>query len=166
VELSGDSIRVARVFRGLTQRELAERVAASEATIWQVERGRTPKDSLLDALCVVLGFDREFFFERLVDEFTESDCNFRRSAAAEKLRKRVLAHGTLFGVVVSHLQTLVTLPKYRVPSIPATSLEDVEIAAERCRAELGLGARAPIVHMGRVLEHAGVVLTFLHHGSE
>lgn len=166
MEISGDSVRVARVFRGLTQRELAEQVAASEATIWQIERGRTPKDSLLAALCLVLGFEREFFFQRLEDEFTESDCNFRRSAAAERLRKRVLAHGTLFGIVVRHLQQLLSLPKYRVPDIPVSTLEDVESAAEQCRIELGLGERTPIVHMGRVLEHAGVMLTCLDHGSE
>ena len=166
MEINGDSVRVARVFRGLTQRELAEQVATSEATVWQVERGRTPKDSLLAALSLVLGFDREFFFQKLEDEFTEADCNFRRSTAAERLRKRVLAHGTLFGIVVRHLQGMLSLPKYKVPEFQVVTPADIEVAAEKCRVELGLGERTPILHMGRVLEHSGVMLTCLDQGSE
>lgn len=160
----GTNVRVARIFRELTQEALAEKVAVSEATIWQMERGRQPSDSVVKAVALVLGFEPEFFFQPLEEEFTENDCHFRRNlTATERIRKRVLARGTLFAHLVRHLQAKVVLPKYNIPSIPSTSGEDLEIEAiaAECRRHFRLGDDGPISHMGRVLENAGVMVTVL-----
>lgn len=166
MDFNGARLRLARVFRGLTQRDLAQEIAASEATVWQLERGRTPTETLLEALGLVLGFEPEFFFEPLGDEFTEGDCNFRRRlTASERLLKRVLARGTLFGAAIRYLSQALTLPKYNVPDVAVTTPEDIERAAEQCRSAWSLGLGSPVVHMGRVLEHAGVVVTRLDEAS-
>ncbi|HVX39182.1 MAG TPA: XRE family transcriptional regulator [Gemmatimonadaceae bacterium] len=162
MEFCGANVRIARVFRGDTQQSLAEKIAVSEGAIWQIEKGRKPSETLLDAIALTLGFEPEFFFEPLPDEFTEEDCNFRRStSAAEKLRKRVLARGTLFAQLVRRVQQKVNLPKYTVPAIACTSDEEIELAAEECRRTWRLGTDTPIAHVGRVLENSGVMLTRL-----
>jgi Zn-dependent peptidase ImmA (M78 family)/transcriptional regulator with XRE-family HTH domain len=159
---NGNNVRLARVFLNMTQHELSKSVSASEATIWQVERGREPNEILRDALAIVLGVAPEFFYEPILDELTEKNCNFRKGArAAEKVRKRVLAQGTLFGYVVSYLTSKLKLPSYDVPELSATTPAEIEAAANACRAHWGLGMDTPITHMGRVLERAGVVLTRL-----
>jgi len=161
VEFNGVAVRVMRRFLKLTQAELAELVAASETSIWKMERGQQPGDGLLEATAIALGVEPGFFFDQELAEFLEEECNFRkRLTAAERLRKWVLAHGALFGRVVAYLRGLLTLPPYRVPQLQAASLEDVERAAEKCREFYKLGKNAPIMSMGRVLENAGVVITY------
>jgi len=148
----------------MSQLELANAVSASEATIWQVERGREPGDTLRDALAIVLKVDSQFFYDRIAEEFTESDCHFRKgSTSAERVRKRVLAQGTLFGHLVDYLQVKLKLPQYNLPELHALTPAEIEKAASMCRTHWKLGLDRPITNMGRVLENAGVMLIKLRH---
>lgn len=144
-------------------------MVASAATLSKYEVGKraTPSDDLVDALAQVLDFDRDFFFTPLFDEFADAECSFRRRAVtAERTKKRTLAQGTLFAELVRFLANQVSLPPYRIPLIPTTSVPDAEKAADRCRAELGLPLDAPIGNMCRVLEPAGVAVTYLDAKTE
>lgn len=162
-KVSGDNVRIARVFRGKSQDELAELVSASSATIWNVEKGiRAPSETLLEAIALVLGFDQEFFLNPLPTEFTVGDCSFRSSVSAtERTRKQLLARGTLFAQLVHFLHTKATFPAYKVPCIPVQSDEDIEIAAQQCREAFGLGKTAPVGSMALALEHHGVMVATL-----
>ena len=163
---NGNNVRLARVFQNMTQLDLAMAVSASEATIWQIERGREPGDTLRDALAIVLKVESQFFYDHIIDEFTEADCHFRKgSTSAEKARKRVLAQATLFGHVVTYLQNKLNLklPNYDVPELTGITPSEIEHAAHLCRMHWKLGADSPITNMGRVLENAGVMLTRLKH---
>lgn len=159
---NGNNVRLVRVFRDMTQLELANAVSASEAAIWQIERGREPTETLRDALGIVLQVDPQFFYDRVADEFTDADCHFRKGkSAAEKIRKRVLAQASLFGHLVSYLQSKLKLPQYDVPELDGIAPAEIEAAALACRLRWKLGADRPITNMGRVLENAGVMLTRL-----
>jgi len=159
---------VARDFRGLTQQILADRVGVSHEMISYLENGkREPTGTLTDALGQALGFEPRFFYEALVDPFYEKECNFRhRRSAPERLKTRIRAHGTLIGVVVHHLRTLLKLPPYTVPEFKATSQDEIETAAEQCRERWRLGADSPVNPMTRVLENAGVVVVKHVAGTE
>jgi Zn-dependent peptidase ImmA (M78 family)/transcriptional regulator with XRE-family HTH domain len=161
VNFNGDRLRIGRLFSDLTQSQLAAKVAVSQALIAEYEReNKQPKGDILEALAVVLSVEPDFFFERDEDEFHEDECNFRRRLTApERLKRKVLAQATLFGVVVRRLNRYVQFPAFDVPSITVQSFEDIERAAEKCRAHWGLGQDTPIANMSRVLENAGVVLT-------
>jgi Zn-dependent peptidase ImmA (M78 family)/transcriptional regulator with XRE-family HTH domain len=163
MDFNGQRLRLARVFRGLTQSEVAWEVAASSALISQLESGgRDPSDELLEALSHVLGFETAFFAERTEDEFKEDECNFRRRRTTpEKLQKRLLAHGTLLGLVIRHLTKNLDMPAFAVPEIKVASNEEIERAAETVREQLGLSLDEPVTSLGRVVERSGVVLTRL-----
>jgi Zn-dependent peptidase ImmA (M78 family) len=47
-------------------------------------------------------------------------------------------------------------PAFNVPEIAALEVEEIERAAETCRAHWKLGLDGPILHVGRILENAGV----------
>ncbi|MBI4421901.1 MAG: ImmA/IrrE family metallo-endopeptidase [Gemmatimonadetes bacterium] len=161
---NGRRLRLARLFRDLTQSELAREVAASPALLSQAETGaRQLRGELVDALAYVLGFEPAFFFQRIEDEFREEECNFRRRRTTpERLIKRLVAQATLFGMVVRHLQEVLGLPAPSMPAPPSiTSDDDVERAAEVTREHLGLPPDTPVDSLGRVLERAGVVLAQL-----
>jgi Zn-dependent peptidase ImmA (M78 family) len=61
-------------------------------------------------------------------------------------------------MVIDRLRVLFQFPSLDVPSIPASSIEDIETAAEQCRKHWKIGLDTPISQVGRVLEHAGVVI--------
>lgn len=160
MSFNGTRLRIARTFNDLTQRDLATRVALSHPLIGDYEKGRKdPKGDILDALAVVLGVEPQFFFEHDEDEFVEAESNFRRRiSASDRLRKKVLAQATLFGIVLKYLGRHVRFPSFDIPEIQVASVEDVELAAEECRRHWKLGLDTPISSMTRVLENAGVVL--------
>lgn len=156
----GARLELARTFRGYTLQNVADRVASSFGLISHYENGRKePSGELVNALAEIHAVRREFFYEPLNDPWQEDECSFRhRRTTPEKIKKRARAHGTLVGLVVQHLSTVLRFPNYSVPSFPATTEADIEQAAERCRDHWKLGSDTPILHMGRVLERAGVVV--------
>lgn len=164
MSFNGDRLRVLRRFHNLTQRELGELIGSPASTITAYEHGtREPKDVALDALCFALGVRPEFFSKLdRDDEFTNDQTNFRSLVSTpERLRRQVLAHGTLFGVLLDHLTRVIKLPDFKVPAIQARTRHDIERAAERCRAEWGVGIDTPIKDVIHMAEHAGVVVYVL-----
>ena len=166
-EFSGSRLRLARAFKGLTQAELGELVAVTHQYVGYLEAGhKVPTDVLVDALAHVCGFEPSFFFGAPVEEFRDEDCHFRRRAATPvSVRTRVLAHGTLFAMLVAYVDEALSLPEDTVPSIRVETREDVERAAESCRDRWGLGKDVPIKNLTRAVERAGVVVTLFEGSS-
>lgn len=157
----GERLQLAREFRGLTQKELGEKVAASHALISLCETGKKkdPATDLVEALGSVLGFEPEFFYGTPDDVFREEECSFRhRRTTPERLKDRIRAHGTLIGMAIERLRSVFKFPELNVPRISGSSLEEIELAAEHCREHWNLSSDGPIMQIGRVLEHAGVVI--------
>jgi len=152
-------LRIARLFHGITQRELAGRIAVSNGQMATFEGGhKEPKGDVLDALCSVLLVKPEYFCGE-ADEFREEEVNFRRRISApEKLKRQVLARGSLFGMAVEQLSRLGKFPAYNFPKHTVETMEDIEVAAEKCRLHWNLTLDAPIGDMARVVENAGVVI--------
>jgi Zn-dependent peptidase ImmA (M78 family)/transcriptional regulator with XRE-family HTH domain len=164
VGFNGDRLRILRRFHNLTQRELGEAIGSPASTITGYERGRAaPKGLVLDALCAALHVDAEFFSDdRRDDEFEEHETNFRSLVETpDRLRKRVLAHATLFGALVHYFTSAVKLPTLNLPSLHATTPDELERAAERCRVDWGVGIDAPIHNVTHMIERAGVFVTVL-----
>lgn len=160
-EFSGSRLRLARGFNGLTQAELGERIDVTHQYVANLEAGhKTPTDVLVQALGNVCGFAPHFFFAAPADEFRDEDCHFRRRASTPvSVRSRVLAHGTLFGMLVAYIDEALSLPQDDVPSVRVVSREGIERAAEACRERWGLGKAVPIKNLTRAIERAGVVVT-------
>jgi Zn-dependent peptidase ImmA (M78 family)/transcriptional regulator with XRE-family HTH domain len=157
----GERLQIAREFRGQTQKELSEHVAASPALISLCEKGKKPFPArdLVEAFGAVLGFQPEFFYGPIEDVFREEECSMRhRRSTAEALKAKIRAHGTLIGMVIRRLRSVLSFPQQNIPHIPATTDEEIEKAADECRKHWNLGLDRPIKGIGRVLEHAGVVI--------
>lgn len=158
---SGERLQVAREFRGLTQVELAEKVIASDTLISFCETGRKadPRADLIAACGEVLGFRPEFFYAPLLDPFREPECSFRHKRSASiRIKDQIRAHGTLLGLIVNELRCILRFPKLNVPRFPATTSEEIEQSAEKTRRFWRLDTDGPINQIGRLLEHAGVII--------
>lgn len=157
---SGERLRLARVFCGLSQAELGGRVDVTHASISQAENGmRQPSPVVVGKLAIALAVDQSFFYLTPPSEFRDDECHFRRRKTTPLgVRNRVLATGTMFNELIALLDASVRLPTYDVPTIRASTPEEIESAAEQCRSHWQLGLDAPIKNVARVLERAGVVI--------
>ena len=160
-EFCPSRVRLARGFNGWTQSELGEQIGVTHQYVGYLETGhKLPSPMGLQAIADATGFDVGFFYTPLVDEFRDEECHFRRrSTTPVSVRTRVLAHGTLFGSLVTYIDRALTLPANRVPTMRAESAEEIERAAEQCRKNLELGRDLPIKNLTRAVERAGVVVT-------
>jgi Zn-dependent peptidase ImmA (M78 family)/DNA-binding XRE family transcriptional regulator len=160
-EFVGQRLRTAREFRDMTLRQLADSVSVSFGLISHYEKGRKkePSPDLVAALGEILGVEPTFFYEPIEDVWLEKQCTFRhRSSTPQGVKTRARAHGTLVSLIISHLASMLRFPAYNVPEIVAASQAEIELAASRCRSHWRLGLDTPILHMGRVLETAGVII--------
>lgn len=158
----GARLQIAREFKEYTQKILADKVSASPALISLCEAGRkNPSIDLVQAFGEVLGFDPEFFYHEVEDIFHEEQCSFRhRRSAQERVKARIRAHATLIGMVIGRLRSLLKFPAQNIPHFPLSqgTASEVEEAAEASRKHWNLEVDGPIMQVGRVFEHAGVVI--------
>jgi Zn-dependent peptidase ImmA (M78 family)/DNA-binding XRE family transcriptional regulator len=158
---AGSRLQVAREFRGLTQKELGQKVVASPTLIslCEADKKETPAHDLIQACAEILGFKRDFFYRPIEEIFRNQECSFRhRRSAPERLKTQIRAHATLLGMVVGKLRAFFKFPELDIPMIRAATKEEIEIAAERSRKHWRLDPNAPIHQVGRVLERAGVII--------
>jgi Zn-dependent peptidase ImmA (M78 family)/transcriptional regulator with XRE-family HTH domain len=157
-QFCGQRLRIARFFRGKSQSDVGEDLEISQQYIAEIERrAKEPTDEVADALAELLGFEYGFFYGPTLDEFKDSECNFRRRRVTPvSIRARALAYGTLLGQFWSYATGKLSLPPDRIPVIDASSRDAIERAAERCRMTWGFGLDTPIGNMVRVVEKAGV----------
>ena len=161
----GSRLRTARLFRGLTQAQVAEGVGIRVPYVSQLEAGlRQPTVNVVSALAAVVGFPREFLHGPPLEEFRSEECHFRcPKTTPDALRNRVLSYGSLVNLVMAYLEESLELPAMDVPEIRVRSIEDIEHAAQRCRMQWGLGLDTPVLNMIRAVENAGVVVVNLPH---
>ena len=158
---SGERLQLAREFRGMTQKQLGDEVAASPALISLCETGKKkdPARDLIEACGSVLGFEPAFFYRPVHDVFRENECSFRhRRTTPERLKDQIRAHATLIGMVIERLQSIFKFPQLNLPHIVASGVEEIEAAAERSRENWNIGVDGPILQVSRLLERAGVVI--------
>jgi Zn-dependent peptidase ImmA (M78 family)/transcriptional regulator with XRE-family HTH domain len=156
----GERLQLVREFRGYTQKELADLVKTSSAAVSDFENGkRLPSEQLIDLLSTRTGFLPSFFFERIAEPFSESQCSFRhRRTTPQRSKDQVRAHASLVGMVVGRLREIFRFPDVEVPSNTAMTPAEIEKAAEGCRAAWKLDLNAPIKQVVRALERAGIVV--------
>jgi len=155
----GERLYIARSFKGMTQKDLAEQVVTTVSMISYLEKNqRKPAHDLIEAIGQVLGFEKDFFYQKHISKVKYEECNFRSlSNTSETLKKRVIAHCSLLSIIAEYLKQSLEFPEYNVPKFEINTPRDIQKAAEYCRQEWKLTRNAPISNIIRVLENAGVV---------
>lgn len=168
LKLAGEQLRLARLAHGYSLETLGELVGATRQYLHLLETGaRTPSDELVLAISDVLGVTPQFLSEPIPSTVRPEQCHFRghinRPAA---VTSQVLARGTLLDRFVTEVERHIGLPDVSFPDIPASTMDEIEAAAEQARRHWGLGLTGPIVSMMRVVENAGAVVTYFGDLSE
>lgn len=164
-------LREARLVRGLTIRELAEKVNVSKQAISQFELGEhTPKPETMMAIINALQFPKSFFYRDFKNQFV-GNTFFRAYATASKKSKEIQYHKTLLaGYIFEYLSEYIEFPELNLPDtsqyLSSEWDEDtIEQLAYQVREHWGLGDR-PIANMLNLLERNGIIIFTVDTDSE
>ncbi len=168
----GAKLRVAREFRRLSQKALADLTDVSPAAVGQFEKGEAvPSAKTLLSLADTLRFPASYFGNGMADCQPDTPAFFRslRSTSVRD-RKHARAYVELVRGFVLSLEREVELPANSVPRYPfdpeSGDLEMVDRIAAATREEFGLGEYGPIPNVVASIEQRGVVVTRTHFDSE
>ncbi len=165
----GGRLSLARLCRGLTKKQLADRVGMTPAAIGQYERGLSqPSAPVIAKLHWELKFPPEFFEGgRRRFEVRHDEAHFRKLRSTTKMeRSQVLARSELLAELVAELEKYLKIPEVAIPDIPVPgdSRAEIEAAAAEVRNRWGMGV-GPVPKMVRLLESKGCVVTRLTHDN-
>ncbi len=157
----GSCLRLARLYADKTLTDVANTVGVSRQYVHQLETDQTsPSAEMLEAFAVVLGVQKAFFSDFKRSQFGEHQFHFRKLRSTKASTKhRTIAMAEIYRRLVAFLDAQLELPVVNIPQIMVSTASDIEKAAEQARTYWGLGV-GPIANMTRVVENAGVPVTF------
>lgn len=160
--IHGDRLRQAREFAGLTQTELARRVAVDQSTIALIEAGlRQPSGEVVASIAMQTGFPLAFFRQGPPPNLSLGSLLFRaQQSSTARQRNQAQRYGEIIYESATRMaREVVAANPLRLPQLePGTSPER---AAEMTRAALGLTPDRPVGHLINLVERAGVVVLAL-----
>lgn len=155
---NGERLKKARIYRGLTVAELAERVGCQRQTLsmYEISKSQPADKAAVALLAQELNFPVKYFYEHPA-AFTPGTVYFRSLLTTnKKYRSEQIVKMDYLAQIYSLLQDYVAFPEYEPLSLP----NDItpEQAAYALRDAWGLG-RGPIDNLISVVEQHGILVT-------
>ena len=154
---NGERLKKARVYRGLTVAELAEKAGCLRQTVSMYENGKTkPMDeTTITRLADVLGFPPKFFMENSAP-VTVGSVYFRALLTTnKKYRAEQIQKMEFLAQLYCFLQEYIDFPKLELPDFSDCTPED---AAKKLREHWKLG-KGPIDNIVSIAESHGILVT-------
>ena len=154
----------ARISRGFTMKELAEKTKISRQMISNYESGKTvPKAENLLNLISTLEFPKSFFTSDMSDLYSGATFFRSQTAATKKSRDMQKEKLKYLFEVVTKLSEYVNLPDVNLPdlvekNIQDISEEDIISKAQELRKKWGVDSVSPINNLIQLAEKNGVVI--------
>lgn len=157
---NGSNLRLARLYHELSLEQVAERVGKTRQYIQRLESGSAvPTPELANKLAAVLFVMPEFFEAKEQSPVNEEIVHFRKRSSTRMATKwATLAKAELYRRLIVVFDEYLDLPSVKFPELRVHTQEDIEKAAEKCRADWGLGL-GPIDNMTRLAEKLGAFVT-------
>lgn len=168
----GERLKNARLYRGLTLTELANKTGISKQSISQYESGSKPDIQKLLIIARELGFPSEFFLQDDSCKTATEVTYFRSLSTATKMsRKSQSIKLEYVAKMFEILAQYVSFPPLNLPNISFTDnddefdcdgqkamLDEIENIASKVREHWGLGL-SPIDNLQLTLEKNGIIVT-------
>lgn len=157
MRFNGDRLKKARIYRGLTVAELAERVDCQRQTLSMYELSKSqPADrGIVEKIALQLGFPVKFFFES-TSPIVEGTVYFRSLLTTnKKYRHEQIIRMEFLSQVYAMLQDYIEFPPYEPIQLNHLTPEE---AAATLRRAWGVGD-GPIDNLVSVVEQHGILVT-------
>lgn len=156
---NGERLSLARVFRGISAAELAEKIGVKRQMISLYEGKKVePESERVYMMCQALDFPFSFFYEQDLNEVKVAKSTYFRSLLTtnKKYRNEQTAKIEMICRIYSFLSEYVSFPDTNLPSLNEYS--DCEEAAAALRNCWNLGER-PIDNIIRLCEDNGIIVS-------
>jgi Zn-dependent peptidase ImmA (M78 family)/transcriptional regulator with XRE-family HTH domain len=164
-QFNGNRLKNARLYKGLTVEELAEKIEVSKQTVSQYENNKiVPAFEKIFSLSRELGFPYEYFIQS--DSFkVKSGSTYFRSLLKTSKKYRIEQSVKMehLAIIYSILKEYVEFPILNLPKTENCSSPTE--AARTLRGFWGLGEE-PISDMVRVLEENGIIVTMFRTSTD
>ncbi len=162
-------LKQARISRGYSLADLADRIGVTKQYISQCELGITNASSIIYRLCDVLNYPISFFSKLTKGIETSSATYFRsRKTTPKKLKEAANEKVELFSEIKDFFEEYVNYPELNLPSDielkDEYTLEDIEKIAINVREYWKLG-RGPIDNLVAVLQENGIIISKIKVGN-
>ncbi len=164
-------LREARLIRGLTISDLADRIGVSKQAISQFELGEhTPKPETIMLIINTLHFPKSFFYREFKEQFV-GNTFFRANATATKKSKEIQYNKTLLaGYIYEYVSEYIEFPELNLPDLPQYQNlkwdnNTIEQLAQKVRNYWEVGDK-PITNIVHLLERNGVMVFSVDTDSE
>jgi Zn-dependent peptidase ImmA (M78 family)/transcriptional regulator with XRE-family HTH domain len=166
VKLNPKMLILARETRGMTQKELADKLGISGGKLCRVELGdQSLSDETFDKLCTTLQYP-ESFFEQPGEAYVTSSLNFRRRVTvSQQLLMPIEAKISLYRL---HIETLASKMKLHEPKIPVIAAQEgitPEEVARKLRKFWKIPS-GPIEDMTSLVESNQIIVVSFDFGTE
>lgn len=155
---NGERLKKARIYRGLTVTELAERIGCQRQTLsmYEISKSQPTDKTTIARLAKELNFPVKYFYEHS-DAHTSGTVYFRSLLTTNKrYRSEQIIKMEYLSQIYSLLQDYITFPKYE--PIELANNVTPEQAAYYLRENWGLG-NDPIDNLVSVVEQHGILVT-------
>lgn len=164
-------LREARLVRGLTISDLAEKIGVSKQAISQFELGEySPKPETVMTLINTLKFPKSFFYREFKEQYV-GNTFFRANATATKKSKEVQFNKSLLaGYIYEYLSEYIEFPELNLPDTSQylnseCDNDSIEQLAKQVREHWEIGDK-PITNIVYLLERNGIMVFSVDTDSE
>lgn len=155
-------LREARLIRGLTIKDLADKIGITKQAISQFELGEhTPKPETMMSIINTLQFPKNFFYKGFKEQYV-GNTFFRANATATKKSKEMQYNKSMLaGYIYDYLSDYIEFPELNLPDtlqyVTAWDNDLIEDLATKVREHWGIGDK-PIANIVHLLERNGIMV--------
>lgn len=162
---NGERLKTARIYRGLTVAELAEKLELQRQTVSMYENNKikNPDFNTITSMSKVLGFPKKFFYEQNDISIKNGSTYFRALlTSSKKYRNEQIQRIDFLAVLYRYLSEYVEFPEMNLPTFQEVTPEE---AAIRLREIWNLGDK-PIDNLVYLVEQNGLIVTSFDSGTD
>lgn len=157
-QFNGERLKKARIYRGLTVAELADRVSSQRQTLsmYEISKSRPADEGLVRRIASELDFPINYFFEN-TPPITSGTVYFRSLLTTnKKYRSEQIVKMEFLSQVYALLQDYIEFPTFEQLELPEDTSPEGAAYELRKEWDLGLG---PIDNLVSVVEQHGILVT-------
>lgn len=166
LQINPKMVVLARESRGISQKELAEKLGTTPGFICKIEtENKSLPEATLEKMCKLLNYPPEFFYQE-GEPFLPMSLNYRkRDHVSAKILMPLEAHLNIYRLNIETLSQKLKLPEPNVPVLDVKKVGTEEQVAKQLRKFWKI-PKGPMENLTELLEANGIIVISFDFGTE